>query len=251
MRSRGFHRCSHAVAPGPERHFEFDSPFRAAWFMFERWGMVGRHRHDGGRFGGGGGFGGMGGFGGGPDDMGGMPRGRKFSSEDLQLLLLAMLEEAPRHGYELIKALADRSNGFYAPSPGMVYPALTYLEELGHATVELEGNRKRYALSESGRAYLAANRERVDLMLARLLHFARKMDLVRRAYAGEDPDDAAADNGWAPELIAARHALKRALLLRTDASQQEQRRIAAILARATAEIEQGDASPQSKTQAND
>lgn len=251
MRSRGFHRCGRAGTSGPERHFEFDSPFRAAWFMFERWGMIGRHGHGGGRFGGGGGFGGMGGFGGGPDDMGGMPRGRKFSSEDLQLLLVAMLEEAPRHGYELIKALADRSNGFYAPSPGMVYPALTYLEELGHATVELEGNRKRYALSESGRAYLAANRERVDLMLARLLHFARKMDLVRRAYAGEDPDDAAAVSGWAPELIAARHALKRALLLRTDASQEEQRRIAAILARATAEIEQGDARPPAKTQAND
>lgn len=210
--------------------------------------MAGRHRHGGGRFGGGPGSpGGLGGFGDGHDDMGGMggmPRSRKFSSEDLQLLLLAMLEETPRHGYELIKALADRSNGFYTPSPGMVYPALTYLEELGYATVELEGNRKRYALSDAGREYLATNRERVDLMLARLLHFARKMDLVRRAYAGEEPEEAAAGSGWAPELIAARRALKRALLLRTDASQDEQRRIAEILSRATAEIEQGDARPQ-------
>jgi DNA-binding PadR family transcriptional regulator len=174
-----------------------------------------------------------------------MPRGRKFSSDDLQLLLIAMLAEAPRHGYELIKALADRSNGFYAPSPGMVYPALTYLEEIGYASVELEGNRKRYALSDAGRDYLAQNRERVDLMLAKLTHFARKMDLVRRAYAGEDTsDETVGDTGWTPELIAARRALKRALILRTDVPADEQRRIAAILARATAEIEQNAAPTQ-------
>ncbi|KDR33576.1 PadR family transcriptional regulator [Caballeronia grimmiae] len=245
MRSHHFGRDGKPGGHHHRRHFEFNSPFALPHVAHALWGMIGRHRHGGGgRFGGGGGPGGLGGFGDGPDDMGGMPRSRKFSSDDLQLLLLAMLEEAPRHGYELIKALADRSNGFYTPSPGMVYPALTYLEELGYATVELEGNRKRYALSDGGREYLAANRERVDLMLARLLHFARKMDLVRRAYAGEEPDEAAAGSGWAPELVAARRALKRALLLRTEASQDEQRRIAEILARATAEIEQGDARPQ-------
>lgn len=202
---------------------------------------IGRHRgHGGGDFPGGPGGharrGGRGGFGG--ED--GMPRARKFTSDDLQLLLLALLAEAPRHGYELIKALEDRSNGFYAPSPGMVYPALTYSEELGFATVELEGNRKRYALSDAGRGHLAANRERVDLMLAKLKHFARKMDSVRRAFAGEEAEDAS-EGGWVPELTAARRALKRALLLRTDAPQDEQRRIAAILARATEEIEQGAA----------
>jgi len=237
-------RCLHHARDGRAYTFGSELPRGAAEYLdrfaSHAWGMIGRHRHGGG-FGGPGGHGGMGGFGGGPDDMGGMPRGRKFSSDDLQLLLVAMLAEAPRHGYELIRALADRSNGFYAPSPGMVYPALTYLEEIGYATVEMDGNRKRYALSDEGREYLAANRERVDLMLAKLLHFARKMDLVRRAYAGEDADDPAAGDGWVPELIAARRALKRALLIRTDASPEEQRRIAAILARATAEIEQNDA----------
>ncbi|SAL12551.1 PadR-like family transcriptional regulator [Caballeronia peredens] len=244
MKSRCFQRAREAGF----RAFGFDFPFGAPeWaerFAFERWCMNGRHRHGGGRFGGGpggmGGMGGMGGFGG--ED--GMPRGRKFSSDDLQLLLLAMLAEAPRHGYELIKALEDRSNGFYAPSPGMVYPALTYLEELGYTTVELEGNRKRYALSDAGRDYLASNRERVDIMLAKLTHFARKMDLVRRAYMGDDTDDASGDSGWVAELIAARRALKKALLLRTDASPDEQRRIAEILARATAEIEQNPAPKQ-------
>ncbi|MFD1554026.1 PadR family transcriptional regulator [Paraburkholderia silviterrae] len=202
---------------------------------------MGRHRGGeghgdfGDRFGEG--FGrGFGGFGGNGDGFG---RARKFTSEDLQLMLLVLLAERPSHGYELIKALDARSNGFYNPSPGMVYPALTYLEELGYVSVTLEGNRKRYELSDEGRAYLEANRERADLILAKLTHFGRKMELMRRALAGEDP---AEGTGWVRELIDARRALKHALLVRTDASPDEQRRIAAILARATREIENGEES---------
>jgi len=235
--------------------FDGRSALHALWHAMSR---PHHHRHHGeDRFGGRGGHGGPGGFGrGGPDGFGGgrggfgggpggfgggddgMPRGRKFTSDDLQLLLLALLAEQARHGYELIKALEVRSNGFYTPSPGMVYPALTYLEELGYATVELEGNRKRYALADPGREHLAANRERVDVMFAKLSHFARKMDSVRRAFAGETSDENGdGDNTWLPEYIRARHALKHALLMRTEATIEEQRRIAAILARATAEIE--------------
>ena len=210
------------------RHHYFETP--------QMWHGAGRgdHRGRGGRGGWGDGPGGFGGFGG---DFGdGMPRGRKFSSDDLQLLLLAMLERQPSHGYELIKALDARSNGFYSPSPGMVYPALTYLEELGYVTVESEGNRKRYALSGPGRDYLDANRERAELMLAKLAHIARKMDMVRRAFAGEEPADVA-EGGWVPELIEARRALKHALIRRSDVPADEQRRIAAILAQAVAQIE--------------
>src|SRR5688572_29640957 len=71
------------------------------------------------------------GFMGPPGSRGGDFRtGRKLASADLQLLILALLAEKPRHGYELIKAFEERSSGFYTPSPGMIYPALTYLEEL-------------------------------------------------------------------------------------------------------------------------
>ncbi|HZZ05636.1 PadR family transcriptional regulator [Paraburkholderia sp.] len=203
------------------------------------WHTIGRHHEHrgggrGGRFGGGG----PGGFGGEGD---GFPRGRKFTSEDLQLLLLSMIDTQPSHGYELIKALETRSNGFYSPSPGMVYPALTYLEELGYVTVQLEGNRKRYELSETGREYLAANRDRVELMLAKLTHIARKMDSVRRAFAGEEPADVS-EGGWLPELSEARRALKHALLRRDNVPAAEQRRIAAILMRAANEIE-GEGNP--------
>ncbi|MEX3971244.1 PadR family transcriptional regulator [Paraburkholderia caribensis] len=237
------------------RDFARDADFArdpAFFGLYERFQMfrdaIGRHQRGGGRHGGpfGGGAGGPfgGGFGGGFGGEGdGFPRGRKFTSDDLQLLLLALIDEQPRHGYELIKALEARSNGFYTPSPGMVYPALTYLEELGYVTVQLEGNRKRYSLADAGREYLAGNRERADLMLAKLSHIARKMDSVRRAFAGdagqqgEAGDDASEYGGWLPEFVQARRALKHALLLRDNASPEEQRRIAAILTRATAEIE--------------
>jgi DNA-binding PadR family transcriptional regulator len=206
------------------------------------WHAIGGHHEHrggrGGRFGGGGGGSGAGGFGG---DGDGFPRGRKFSSDDLQLLLMSLIEAQPSHGYELIKALETRSNGFYTPSPGMVYPALTYLEELGYVTVQLEGNRKRYELSDTGRDYLATNRDRIDLMLAKLSHFARKMDSVRRAFAGEEPADIS-EGGWLPELTEARRKLKNLLVLRGNASADEQRRIAVILMRAAREIE-SDAKP--------
>ena len=85
----------------------------------------------------------MGGFKGGMGANGpGFRTGRKLGGDELQLLLLALLEEKPSHGYELIKLLGERSGGFYSPSPGMVYPALTYLEEIGYASVAAEGAKK-------------------------------------------------------------------------------------------------------------
>jgi len=227
-----WHAFAHHHAVRSEDAERVGSAHRFSPWAF--WHAIGRHHeHRGGR-GGRGPFGGSpGGFGGEGD---GFPRGRKFSSDDLQLLLLSLIDAQPSHGYELIKALETRSNGFYSPSPGMVYPALTYLEELGYVTVQLEGNRKRYELAQAGREYLAANRERVELMLAKLSHIARKMDSVRRAFAGEEPADVS-EGGWLPELNAARRALKNALLRRDNASAEEQRRIAAILMRAAKEIE--------------
>src|SRR5580693_3124137 len=96
----------------------------------------------------------------------GFGMGRKLASVDLQLLILALLADKPCHGYEIIKALDERSKGFYVPSPGMVYPALTYLEEIGHATVETQGVRKLYRITELGREHLEEHRARTDALLA-------------------------------------------------------------------------------------
>lgn len=196
------------------------------------WHAMGRHRHGHGH-----GHGGP--FGGGFDGDGeGFTRGRKFSSDDLQLMLLALLEEKPSHGYELIKALDARSGGFYSPSPGMVYPALTYLEEIGYATVETSGNKKCYHLADAGRSHLDANRERAMAMMEKLGHIGRKMEWMRRAMAGEQPGEEEGQ-GWIAELMEARRAIKRALYERSVGNADEQRRIAAILMRAVAEILDG------------
>jgi len=164
-------------------------------------------------------------------EHGGFGPARKLSSADLQLLLLALLADKPSHGYELIKALEERSNGYYAPSPGMVYPALTYLEEIGHAEVEPEGAKKLYRLTKAGRAHLDANRPAVDTLLDQLAWIGRRMDHLRRAMAGSGEDEA-----LGAAVRDARHALKAALRAKADADESEQRRIAEILRRAAAEI---------------
>ena len=87
----------------------------------------------------------------------GLHSGRKLSSSELQLLLL--LSKQPSHGHELIKSLDERSDGFYVPSPGMIYPALTYLEEIGHTSVQAEGNKKLYQLTSAGKTHLRQNRK--------------------------------------------------------------------------------------------
>ncbi len=185
----------------------------------------------------------FGGFGGGDEGDDGFARGRKFSADDLQLLLLDLINSEPSYGYELIKALQTRSNGFYSPSPGMIYPALTYLEELGYAVVQLEANRKCYTLADAGREYLTANRERVDHLNAKLTHIAQRVEMMRRAMAGEEPLDPNA-GGLLPEFHAARHDLRTAL--HRIMSADEQRRVTAIIARATAEIMAGQADTQDK-----
>ena len=214
-------------------HGEFRHHMR--YFARHVFELSGRHHaHRGGRHH----HGGFGHFG---DDNGdGLTRGRKFTSDDLQLLLLALLAEKPAHGYELIKSLETVSNGFYVPSPGMVYPALTYLEELGYVSVLQSGNRKCYTLAEEGRSYLATNQERADLMLGKLRQIARKMDSVRRAFSGEAGAPGADASAEAlPELLDARRALKSALHGLSGAAPEEQRRVAGILEAATRQI-QGD-----------
>jgi len=159
--------------------------------------------------------------------------GRRLASGDLQLVLLALLAERPSHGYELIKALEERSGGFYSPSPGMIYPALTWLEEVGYASVAAEGARKLYSLTEAGREYLTANRESADAMLGQLEHIGRKMGRVREIFGGLDEDHELGDS---PEIRAARHELREALRGKRHASPEERSRIAAILKNAATQI---------------
>ena len=95
--------------------------------------------------------------------------GRMFEQGDLRYVVLRLLEEKPRHGYEIIKALEERFNGTYAPSPGVVYPTLQLLEDLGYARVIPGADAKKvYEITDAGRAYLAENRDTVDSIFERI-----------------------------------------------------------------------------------
>lgn len=168
--------------------------------------------------------------------------GRKLASVDLQLLILALLADKPHHGYEIIKALDERSKGFYVPSPGMVYPALTYLEEIGHATVEADGTRKLYHITDAGREHLRKNRTAADALFAQFERVGERMDRVRRAMDVDEAEDESATEqarGGSTELCRARRDLKVALADKWDSPREEQQRIVDILKRATGEITGG------------
>lgn len=154
----------------------------------------GRHGHGGDDFGEGFGFG----FGRGGGGRGGRGGGRFFDHGDLKLVILALVAGQPRHGYEIIKAIEDMTGGTYSPSPGVIYPTLTLLEDIGHVTVEATaGNRKQAAITDTGRAFLAEHDAEVKVIFARM--------------------EAAASEGRGPEnpsLIRAMGNLKLAMRLR-------------------------------------
>lgn len=111
----------------------------------------GRWGHDGPRHGGGGRW-----------------RGRVFEQGDLRFVILKLIAEQPRHGYEIMKAIEEALGGAYSPSPGVVYPTLTFLEEMGLAAVEpSEDAKKRYGATAEGRAYLEKNAAAVEAAFAR------------------------------------------------------------------------------------
>lgn len=164
---------------------------------------------------------------GGPGGRGG--RGeraeRVFGRGDLPLIVLALIEISPRHGYEIIKAIEERCGGAYAPSPGAVYPTLTLLEEQDHVTSsESASGKKLYTITDLGRAYLDENRAQVDGILARLDMFARVQ----------------ARNALPERVRQAMHTLKHALLLnKTSWSEAEAERVSAVLEQAANAIVDG------------
>jgi len=161
--------------------------------------------------------------------------GRKLASGDLQLVLLALLAERASYGYELIKALEERSDGFYSPSPGMVYPALTWLEEMGYASVIAEGVKKLYNITDAGRTYLTENEDAAEAMLNQLEHMGRKMGRLREALGGIDEDE---EGDWR-ELAAVRREMKRMLREKRRSSPEEKSRVIAILMQALEQIRGG------------
>jgi DNA-binding PadR family transcriptional regulator len=138
--------------------------------------MFGMHKRAGHRMGGHphmamhGGFGGGRGYGRGEGEGRGAPRGRRmFDGGELRLVLLKLIADEPRHGYDLIRSIEELTGGAYAPSPGVVYPTLTLLDEMELIEArEAEGAKKRFAITAAGTAHLAENAELVEALFARL-----------------------------------------------------------------------------------
>jgi DNA-binding PadR family transcriptional regulator len=151
--------------------------------------------------------------------------GRVFDHGDLRFVLLQFVAEKPRYGYELIKTIEEQFGGMYSPSPGVVYPTLTLLEELGYVQAESGGGTKKlYSVTEEGASYLATNRALVDSIFSRMAEMSR-----------------AIGGGPTPEIRRAMGNLEMALSIRLskgslDADQI--RTVTGVLDRAAAEIEQ-------------
>jgi DNA-binding PadR family transcriptional regulator len=183
------------------------------------------------------------GFAGGP----GIRAAKMIASGDLQLIILALLSEKPRHGYEIIKQVEEHSSGTYSPSPGMVYPALTYLEEMGYAASESEGTKRLYRITEAGTTHLNNNRANAEETLDQLARFGRKLAQFQKQFNEENEESD--DVGGVPrygikvewqqakkEFRELRNDLKTALYDKLDASPEERKRVFGILRRAIEEI---------------
>lgn len=150
---------------------------------------------------------------------------RFFAHGDLRLIILHLVAEKPRHGYEIIKAIEEKVAGAYSPSPGVIYPSLTHLEELDYVTVGAasDGGKKLHEITAQGRAYLEANRPALDAILARMAEASREQ------------------GSPAPQILWAMKNLERVLRLRLSRgplSEEQVHAVAGALDAAAASVEQ-------------
>ena len=205
---------------------------RAQHRMWRKFEAMGRRGAWGANFGDWGGFG---------DNM---RIGRMLASGDLRLIALYFIEQQPRHGYDLIKAIEEKTGGMYSPSPGVIYPALTFLEEASYVTSTAEGNKRLYTITDEGRTHLDDNREAVESTLAHLGRLSEQVgkmrerwDEMRRHFDEHHPRPDRDMDDVAPEVNEARRDLKDAIReAARDRDPGSQRRLADALRRAAEDI---------------
>jgi DNA-binding PadR family transcriptional regulator len=157
---------------------------------------------------------------------------RMLAQGDLRLIALALIAEAPRHGYEIIKLLEEKTADWYSPSPGIVYPTLTYLEEAGYVTAASEGSKKLYTITDEGRAHLKANRDLADVVIERLTALGERVNRWRRTTRGER-----GDRQSLPTLVeAALDHLRETLGKKLEDDAEAEAGLVEILARTDAEL---------------
>jgi len=137
--------------------------------------------------------------------------GRFYDHGDHKLVILRLIAERPRHGYEIIKEIEEQAGGAYAPSPGVVYPTLTWLEEMGFVTAaDAAGGRRLYTVTREGEAHLAANEGFVAGIFQRMA------------------EAAATSAAFSPQILRARENLRTALRLKLTGGGLNKAQIATI-----------------------
>lgn len=176
-----------------------------------------------------------------------MRAAKMLAAGDLQLIILLLLNERSRHGYEIIKAIEEHSSGIYTPSPGTVYPALTYLEEMGYAAATTEGAKKLYSLTPEGTQHFQQREAAAREVWDQLALFGRKFARFQKLFADDEEvadrfasgPGARSEDEWhqvKAEFRAVRDELKAAIRERLGASIEEKQRVLQILRRAISEI---------------
>jgi len=158
---------------------------------------------------------------------------KRIASDDLQLAILWFLNEADAHGYELISRFEDLTNGYYSPSPGAIYPALTLLAELGHASFEKEGKRKCYCITAQGKKHLGECAEQAERTISSL------GDYGRRVHHADSTLNSLADDDAELKPFLALRKLKRLLKTKQHCDQDELDRIVQVLESAYDKISEG------------
>jgi DNA-binding PadR family transcriptional regulator len=113
-------------------------------------------------------------------------RASSFQKGDLKYIILDLIKDKPRHGYDIIRELEEKSHGLYKPSPGVIYPTLQMLEEMGYATASEQEGKKVYAITEEGRRFLTSKKDVADGVRNQMKHKWSFKNIGRMAMVMKD-----------------------------------------------------------------
>lgn len=162
--------------------------------------------------------------------------GKLLRHGELKLIILYLLEKAPRHGYEIIKELEVLSSGAYTPSPGSIYPTLTFLDESGLATSTKEDNKKLYSITKSGQSEIENSREKIEELVHRFSRMGEKISKLQEWMGREEIEEVANINR--PSIRRSMHRLKSELYSFVEAKGEAKREVVKTIDNAIREIQE-------------
>jgi DNA-binding PadR family transcriptional regulator len=167
-------------------------------------------------------------------DLNDMRGARVLTQGDLRLIALSLIAERPRHGYGIIKLVQEKTADWYSPSAGIVYPALSYLQEAGYVTASVEGSKKLYAITSEGRHYLKVHRDLVEAVLDRVTALGERVSRWRRAAR----DETISRRNLPPLVQAAFDHLRNTVSRRLEDDAEAEAHLVEIIAGADAKLQQ-------------